>query len=142
MAQSQTDRMMRYLWETQAHANELLEMYDLEIREHCVPQLERNWQAFELGLLSDPKEALVFLGDGPTARHRRVGKMDPDDALHLWCKARYLALLSASTLETALAALDVLGMPYRKAARKGAQVALQDQVRIDPETVLLLELPD
>ena len=118
---SDLDYLDRYLWEAEAHANELLEIYDEHARHEMAVVLHEEWETFGQDVLAPAarrlRQALVFLGEGPTARHRRLQKLDRLPARLLWCRTRVLALRSATALRQAASVADVRGMKYRQAVR-------------------------
>lgn len=115
----------RYFWEAQAHANELLDLYEEEYREANLPRLEAFWLDIVAATEHDPKKALAFLSQGPTPRERALGKLDRTQAFLLWCQARYLALEAANALQIASSFETMTDRKYRLVVRHAAQVALQ-----------------
>lgn len=118
---SDLDYLDRYIWEAEAHANELLEIYDEHARHEIAEAFDEEWETFGASVLTpDPprlRQALVFLGEGPTARDRRLRKLDPFPARLLWVQTRVLALRSATALRQAARVADVRGKGYRQAVR-------------------------
>ena len=118
---SDLDYLDRYIWEAEAHANELLEIYDHAERHEMAELFDEEWQTFGEGVLRPRPDALhqalIFLGEGPTARDRRLKKLDPVQARLLWLRARVLELRSATALHQAASVADVRGMKYRQAVR-------------------------
>ena len=134
------DYLDRYIWEAQAHANELLELYSLDDREQLLRQLQGDWPSLLPSLLTPPKEAFVFLGEGPTQQERRLAKLSERDQLLLWVQARFLALRSASALQTAKHVLPGSNWTYRRAVRHFAEVVSQAPALPSPQDVALLRL--
>lgn len=137
-----TDRLDRYMWEAEAHANELLELFDLETRESHLPWAEEHWSQILQLVFSRPQEALIFLGEGPTARDRRLAKLEAGHDMVLWVQARFLALEAANVLRAAECAATIpQRSSYRKAVRHVAQASLSLRGQANAEEVMLLELP-
>ena len=136
------DFLDRYLWEAQAHANELLDLYGELQREAYEDRVHQMWNDILPHLLDPPKTAYVFLGEGPTPRERRLAAMPPGEGFLLWLQARHLALQATIAIELARDVAGVKGMSYRKAVRHAAQAASRFPAPPTPEALLWLRLPD
>ncbi|MGR3480671.1 hypothetical protein [Salipiger marinus] len=136
------DYLDRYIWEAEAHANELLEVFGYEGRKTIAAALEEDWNEFLPQFLNPPKAAFVFLGENPAARELRFQKLTGYEAVILWAQARFLALRAARSMRLAASVADVKGLSYRKAARKAAEAASRAPGLPRPRDIALLELPD
>ena len=138
------DHLDRYIWEIEAHANELLEYYSLEERERMLSILQTGDRELWLfDLCQDPaKEVFVFLGEDPSARNRRLAKMSSQEQKVLFVQARYHALQAARAMRFAASVVNVKGWKYRTAARHAAEAAYQAPVPPTLWDIMLLELPD
>lgn len=131
----------RYIWEAEAHANELLELLDPDRREALADLLERHWQALLPDLLAPPKTAFVFLGEDPSRQEARLARLPARSADLLWAQARFLALRAASSLRQASVVANVKGMKYRAAVRHAAQAISPPLDLPAPQDIALLRLP-
>ena len=133
----------RYVWEAEAHVNELLDLKHLEEREALIPELYDQWPALLAMFATPDKAVLVFLGEAPTAQERRLAKLATSEQVLLWVQARYLALQAAKALRLAedVRAVKERGMGYRQAVRHAAQATLRFQDQPSPEDLALLRLP-
>lgn len=136
------DYLDRYIWEAEAHANELLEMYCHQERLEILVLLDGHWEYLLPHLRAPSKTAFVFLGEGPTAQEKRIQKLKQDEAWILWSQARFLALQAARSMRLAATVADVKGLPYRKAVRKAAQASSQFPAPPEPGDIALLRLPE
>lgn len=132
----------RYLWEAEAHANELLEHYDQEARELLLRYLTDRWESILPHLQDAPKTAFVFLGEGPAAQDTRLLKLPQGQGRLLWLQARYLALESARALKIAKCVLDVTDREYRRVVRSVAQAAHKYREQPNGWDLEMLRLPD
>lgn len=135
------DYFDRYIWEAEAHANELLELIDPDRRQSFVAVLIEDWDELLPQFLNPPKAAFVFLGEDPTQQERRLSRLTEAEVNLLWAQARFLALLAASSLRQAAKVATVKGMKYRAAVRHAAQASLPFQGHPTPEDIALLQLP-
>ncbi|NEX47638.1 hypothetical protein [Pseudotabrizicola algicola] len=131
----------RYIWEAEAHANELLDVYSEDEREVLADWLERDWQTLLPQLLDPPKVAFVYLGEDPAERDRRIARLGPDDQVLLWVQARFLALRAARAMRLAQRVLPTKGWKYRKAARHAAECVSQAPGLPSPRETATLLLP-
>lgn len=138
------DYLDRYIWETEAHANELLELRSQSEREALLAGIERAGAGPRMLQLCQtcPKEVFVFLGEDPAARDRRLAKMTRQDQNMLFLRARYHALQAARSMRLAASVATVKGMTYRKAARHAAEAASQAPGQPTLSEIMLLALPD
>lgn len=134
----------RYIWEAEAHANELLELLDFGRRLDLAVYLEGNWEKVLPCLLHPPKQAFVLLGEDATPQDRRLTRLRAQseaEADLLWCQARFLALRAASAMRLAQCVLPAPGTRYRKAVRNAAEAVCATPALPTPQDVALLELP-
>lgn len=138
------DYLDRYIWEAEAHANELLELLPQSEREAHLAAIERAGAEERMLQLCQtcPKEVFVFLGEDPAARDRRLAKMTLQEQNSLFFQARYHALQAARAMRLAASVANVKGMKYRKAARHAAEAASRAPGQPTVPEILLLELPD
>jgi len=137
----QLDYLDRYIFEAEAHANELFEYFEHETRVRIAEFFRENWAEYHLQLEYPPQAAFVFLGQNPSEQAKKLEKLEAVESALLWMQARRLALLSAIELRRAKDAVDVKGWGYRKAVRHVAQVASRPRVPLSPWDIAMLELP-
>lgn len=134
----------RYVWEAEAHANELLELQEYERRIDLAEYLEGNWDKVLPCLLHPPKEAFVLLGEDPTPQDRRLSRLrmrSEAEADLLWLQARFLALRAASAMQRALRVQPAPRTRYRKAVRNAAEAVCAVPALPSPWETAMLELP-
>ena len=136
------NRLDRYFWEAQAHANELLDLMDVGVRDALLEPVSENWTEILRLIYDAPEPALIFLGETPSQRERRMKRMSEEDFRLLWVQARFLALEATNALETA-AKIDALPLKgCRDAVRKIAQVTFRLPVSPDARQTLHLRLDE
>ncbi|WP_313350497.1 hypothetical protein [Paracoccus sp. (in: a-proteobacteria)] len=138
------DYLDRYIWEAEAHANELLDLLPLAERLDQLALIEEAGAQSRMLFLcqNSPKTAFVFLGEDPAARDRRMAKMSIQDRNVLFLQARYHALQAARAMRLAATVANVKGMKYRKAVRHAAEAVSQAPAPLSLRDILLLQLPD
>ena len=129
MAFDITDSTTRYRLEALGSAEELLELLDHDQYQWAWDVIERNGpEAFiETMTEADYEEALSFLSKTPKQREKPLSRLNWQLQAALILRARYLALLAASGLETAEDVIDGLHGPYRKATSRFARAVVQQQ---------------
>lgn len=135
------DYLDRYIWEAEAHANELLDLFDQDRRNQIADLLEKHWTAILPQFLEPPKAVFVFLAEGPSPRDRRLAKIPVPGQNYLWSRARFLALRATTALQQASIVANVKGKGYRAAVRHAAQAISPPRDLPGPQEIALLRLP-
>ncbi|MGH1416865.1 MAG: hypothetical protein ACRBB0_25500 [Pelagimonas sp.] len=134
------DGLERYLFEAEAHFDELLELVDSETQQRMEHTLPKLWDDFLLVARDPPKCVFVFLSEGPTSQQRRLENLPENHRDLLWLQARFQAYQATTALRLTL---DVARMPnrsYRKKVRQVAQAASQLQALPTAEDLVWLRL--
>jgi len=124
--------MGRYPSEVRAIADEILDYLSGE----NYPNAKRMLDILGLDGLAnmssdDCKAAIKLIQQAPSARHKKIERMEGRQFYELLVKARYIALLGADLIAVASDFEMVPGMSYRRAAGFSAENAL----RLRPPTL-------
>ncbi len=144
MPRSETQRFLdgleRYLFEAEAHFDELLELVDNETQTELADALPPVWEEF-LTIALDPSESVfVFLSEGPTSQQRRLQRMPNHQARSLWLQARFQAYQATTALRLTLNVARMPNRSFRKKVRQVARAASQLQDLPTAEDLVWLRL--